>query len=134
MGLKKQELENIRKEDIIEAANKIIDEATPDKIKDMLEMSVLYNKRNKYLVCWRKNDKVFYFLIKELLCVAYKIRNGCELENKKGTIGKTGFIYIRDNYPDIMIINVKEFETIDKELNTLFKLSDKEGAMPRSYY
>ena len=60
MGLKKQELENIRKEDIIEAANKIIDEATPDKIKDMLEMSVLYNKRNKYLVCWRKNDNLFF--------------------------------------------------------------------------
>ncbi len=92
MGLRKHELENIRKEDIIVAANKIIDEVTPDEIKDMLGMSVLYNKRNKYLVCWRKNNKVFYFLIKKLLCIAYKIRNGCELENKKGTIGKTGFI------------------------------------------
>lgn len=129
MGLKKSEIESIRKEDIITAANKIIDEAIPDEIKNMLEMSVLYKKRNKYLVCWRKNDKVFYFLIKELLCTAYKIRNGCELENKKGTIGKTGFIYIRDNYPDIMIINVEEFETIDKELSTLFKLSDKEGVI-----
>ena len=41
MGLKKSEIESIRKEDIITAANKIIDEATPDEIKDMLEMSVL---------------------------------------------------------------------------------------------
>lgn len=121
-------IKGMTRQDIEKAAEKISEGMTGRDIeKAAKKIEGSDNKGPIHFACWKKDNIDYWFTIRKLLCKAYEIKHPKLSRNqKKGRLGKEGYLKLQKNFPDLVVVNRKE---LHDEIREYFQSSDISGEM-----